>query len=181
MWQLPSNAVFEVPTDAWRDDEASKRLFGIELNNHKTPFEAACAVFKTDTNKALWASQNWPTDPIVVGAKSAYNPVETVKLLDKEGLALKLLTFADEKDPTGRFYISEAKDRLKALELYAKVQGFTDKVEVSPNANVNNFIKLLFVKPDNENHKEETIIEHINVPTEEIKPLNVNLKLVSAG
>lgn len=175
MWQLPSDTTFEVlPPSNWQNDEASKRLFGIELNHHKTPFEAACAVFKDDTSKALWASQNWLFDPIVIEAKSAYNLAQPAKLLDREALSHRLLTFAEEKDPTGRFYISEGKDRLKAYEIYAKINGFIDK----PTDNLPSIInemKLIFVKPANENQK---TIEH---EEQSVSSLPVNLKLVSAS
>ena len=177
MWQLPTNSTFEVAKPSnWQDDEASKRLFGIELNHHKTPIEAACAVFKDDTSKALWASQHWLTDPVVLAAKGEHNQREQAKLLDRDELSHRLLIFAEEKDPTGRFYISEGKDRLKAYELYAKVNGFIDKPENPNGPSIINEMKVIFVKPANENQK---TIEH-----EEQQPVNslpVNLKLVSAS
>jgi hypothetical protein len=176
---LQSNKVAPWPTAEWQADPEKKRLFGIELAKHEKAFDAALVVYD-DAGRSLWASQNLLTDPIVIGAKDAYlNQVDlTENLLDKNQLAARLLKFADEKDPSGRFYILEGKDRLATLKLYAEVQGFIGKVNIdaSTNSYVNNELKILLVKaPTKEEPRvvEQEIINNnsnINIPS--------NIKLV---
>ena len=112
----------------YRTDPEKKRLYGLALATGAKPFEAALKVFD-DTNKALWVSQNWANDPIVLEAK-AIEPVNNEKLLDKEQLASKFLLIFNEKDPSGRFYANEAKDRIAALKVYAEICGYIGKVEI---------------------------------------------------
>lgn len=166
---------------AYRTDEGLKRLFGIELAKNSKAFEAALVLFPDDTSKALWVSWNWLTDPLVVASKDAYaqNVELNEKLLDKDALAAKLLTFADEKDATGRFYICEAKDRLAALKLYAEVQGFVGKVNIDASTNnfTNNELKLVLVKAEKQTTLTKTIELEEILPTE----LPSNLKLVSSS
>lgn len=172
-WPKPVQA----PRPSWADDEARKKLFGIELAKHDTPFQAACAMFE-DTSHALWASHNWLIDPIVIASKDLYNEAVNSKLLDKDELAIKLLKFADEKGPNG-FPTIDAKDRLAALKLYAEIQGYIGKVEITPSNtyNDNRVMKILLVKPDNQNQK---TIEHQTEETQsDIQPIG-NIKLVSA-
>lgn len=135
MFKLPD--VFEVPKpvrSAWNipapiieNADEKKRLFGLELAKHPA-FKAACEVFKDDTNTALYVSHNWVNDPIVVAAKDKYlEAADTSQtLLDKSQLARRLLTMAEEKNASNSFYLLDGKDRLKALELYSKVMGYTD-------------------------------------------------------
>ena len=173
----PSNWLKVAENSDWQKDEARKKLFGIELTQHPTAFEAACAIFK-DTTQALWVSQNWLNDPTVLASKSAYNQATNLELLDKQGLSRKLLDFAEEKDLTGRFYISEAKDRLAALKLYAEVQGYIGKVDINPTLNntTNNIMKIMFVKPEHKNDNQKTIEHSI----EEQPKLKLPIKLVSS-
>jgi hypothetical protein len=181
-WQ--QMAVSDVPRaeEAYRSDPGLKRLFGIALAKHKKPFDAALEVFPDNTNHALWASWNWLTDPLVVASRDAYaqNIELSEKLLDKDGLAARLLTFAEEKDPTGRFYICEAKDRLAALKLFAEVQGYIGKVNIDASTNTftSNELKITLVKPQKAEEKVATVIE--NEPELETK-LPINLKLVAAS
>ena len=136
MFTLPDT--FEVeppkPKSAWNIPEPiidnadeKKRLFGIGLAK-QTPFKSACEVFKDDTNTALWVSHNWVNDPIVVAAKDKYlEAADTSQaLLDKEQFARMLLNMASEKNASNTIHVLDGKDRLKALELYAKVTGLID-------------------------------------------------------
>lgn len=168
-----------IPEPSYRSDEGLKKLFGCALAKHPKPFDAALEVFPNDTNAALWVSWNWLTDPVVIAAKDAYaqNAELNDKLLDKNGLAARLLKFAEEKDPTGRFYICEAKDRLAALKLYAEVQGFLSKINIDASTNniTNNELILTLVKAE----KEKVIATVIEPEIELDDELPSNLKLVS--
>lgn len=163
--------------EPWQLDYDLKQLFGIELAKGLQPFKAGLSIFPDDANKALWVSHYWKGDAVVIAARDIYvDTIETKqKLLDKDGLAVKLLEFADERHPSG-FYINDAKDRLAALALYAKVQGL-DKTDI--NNTVNNFIdnklELVLVKSPKKEIIEATIIEN----TEKIvNTLPANIKLV---
>jgi hypothetical protein len=76
------------------------------------------------------------------------------QLLDKEGLAAKLLECADEKTiKSGQVqYANDAKDRLGFLRLYAEVMGFVGKAPIDAIANSfsNNEMRVVLVKPENE-------------------------------
>jgi hypothetical protein len=161
----------------WADDEARKKLFGAELANHEKPFDAACIIFEKTTD-ALWAANNWLTDPIVLTAKNAHQSATNLNLLDKDALAHKLLKFAEEKDRTGQFYIVDAKDRLAALRLYAEIQGYIGKVDLHSTQNFINAMTIKFVKPENNNIK--TIDEPIVEKKDNVHPLPLNIKLVSS-
>lgn len=140
-WE-PAKAVKAVK-DQSELELTTKKAFAACLAEGFSPFVAANRVIK-DVGSALWASQNWPNDPIVIAEKDLH--LKTIQkpkaLLDKEELAAKALDLAD--DP-----LFDAKDRIAALALYAKIAGYTDKVDI--NNTVNNslkYISLKFVKPD---------------------------------
>jgi hypothetical protein len=176
-WSTPDVKPIE---PAWRSDEGLKRAFGIELVKHPKPFDAALEVFPTDTNAALWVSFNWLNDPLVVASKDTYAQNIDVKsnLLDKEQLSVKLLKLAEEKDPSGRFYICEAKDRLAAYKLYAEVAGYIGKIAIDASTNhfVNNELKLTLVKAV----QKETVEIIEAEPDLEPTVLPLNLKLVNS-
>lgn len=168
----------------WQNDQDLKAAFGIELaKDHANAFIAACVVFPKETQKALYASTQWLNDPIVIEAKENYNeavkPEE--KILDKDQLSLKLLAFSEDKiDYNGNLvYSAQAKDRLKALELYAKIRGFiNDKAEINNTINNSNrFMEIKFVEPE----KKENVktIEHSPIQEENILENSpIELKLV---
>ncbi len=173
----PLRAWGQVDPQAWRHDVEKKKAFGAALAKHEQPFQAACAVF-SDTGQALWVSQNWLVDPVVIAAKAEQIKQET-KLLDKEALSYKLLKFAEEKDPSGRFFTCDHKDRINYLKLYAEIQGYIGKVDINASTNnfTNNTMKIVFVKPENDNKE----IEQKTIEQEaEIPKLPLNIKLVSA-
>lgn len=167
---------------AWRSDENLKRQFGVALaKSPKNAFDAALNVFGADTNAALWASFNWLHDPLVVASRDTYaqNIELSEKLLDKDAFAAKMLKMADERDPTGRFFLLEGKDRIAILKLYAEVQGFTGKLSIDASTNnfTNNELKLVLVPaPEKETKVIEAEPEELSAP---ILPLN--LKLVSGS
>lgn len=143
-------------------DEAKKREYGIALAKEQIPFHAACSVCGQDTKAALWISTNWITDPIVVAAKDLY--LKTVgldaTLLDKDQLGARLLAFADEKVTLGgkQVYVSEARDRLKALEVYAEIMGFKKSgIDNSTKNFAFTKMKIVVVEPK---AKETKTIEH---------------------
>lgn len=156
---------------AYRNDPEKKKLFGIELAKGLKPFEAGLKVFGEDTGAALWVSQNWTNDPIVLEAQSEQVVKLPSKLLDKDQLAIKVLQFADERDQSGRFYINEDRVRLASFELYAKIQGFIGKTEVTNNNSfTNNVMKIELVAPDEKEQPQIKTIEHdesdiVDLPT----------------
>lgn len=181
MFKLPD--AFEVkPTPGWtvtpaktitapaiKDVDEKKKLFGIELGKGVQAFQAACNICGQETQQALWIAANWLNDPIVIANKDIYlkGVKSAASLLDSEQLAARLLEMAEERNSSGTFYILDGKDRLKALELYAKVRGFTDK---DVNSNSNNFINQLvvkFVEPDKKEISEkiiDVVTDDISVP-----------------
>ena len=178
-WGRPilARPVESPPKPSWADDEAKKKLYGIELVKHDTPFQAACEIFE-DTSHALWASHHWIYDPVVIASKDAYSEAINLKLLDREQLARKLLDFANEKAPNG-FPTVDAKDRLAAYKLYAEVQGFIGKVELNNSTNNyydNRTMAIRLVKPNNDNKLIEASAEEQSA---ELKPI-AGIKLVSS-
>lgn len=189
--KMPSWAGVAMPTQAvswsalsWQNDEVLKKAFGVEWAKNTNEFTAACIVFPNDTSASLWASKNWLNDQIVIEARDTYQESGAVELnlLDKEQLAAKLLQFSDETTTIGnrKVYVSEAKDRLKALELYSEIMGFLDKANKNTFNNfVNNEMKVVLVKPEvKEIEIKPKHIEHKEQQVE--KPLPFNIKLVSA-
>lgn len=182
-WPVSATPVVATPvaTPVEQDDKETvlKKQFALELTKKANPFEAACAIFK-DTKDALWVSQNWINDDIVLAAKDAYNAPKSEKLLDKNDLSRKLLAFSEEKDPTGRFHIHDGKDRLSALKLYAEVQGFIGKVEVDASTKnfTNNTMKIVLVGTK----KDAPTIENTSSDNDDVPKtiLPTNIKLVSA-
>jgi hypothetical protein len=177
---MPTAAVPSSVEPAWRSDEGLKKQFGIELAKHETAFDAALEVFPNDTGAALWASFHWLSDPVVVAAKDTYaqNIELSEKLLDKSQFAAKMLKLADERDPSGRFYILEGKDRLAAYKLFAEVQGFIGKLSIDASTNhfTNNELKLTLVKAV----QKETVEIIQEEPDLEPTVLPHNLKLVNS-
>lgn len=184
-WNLPDTFTVEpvkssVPSVQIDDAEAKKHLFGIELAKGKQAFEAALIACGQQTNQALYISQHWLNDPIVLAEKektlkAVYSPED---LLDADQLAANLLRMANEKDRSGSFYMFEGKDRLAALKLYAEVRGFIGKQSTQINNNiVHKSITVKFVKPQ-EAKEEETVIEQL--PDENLNLKSIpKLKLVS--
>ena len=158
------------------NEEEKKKVFGIELAKNNAPFDAAIVAVGDNTGLALWVSNNWINDPEVIAARDVYNSTVGIqsKLLDKEQTAVKFLDIADEKK-NGR-YLAETKDRLKALELYAKLRGFlNDGLINSPNLVTN--MSVVFVKPQ---QKEEfKTIEANQTPVD--NPSNFSIKLVKSA
>lgn len=176
-----------VPT--WATDETLKKRFAIEWAKEPDPFKAASVIWPEDINAVLWVIKFWVVDPAVNAAKDIYlKSVEAeTALLDKDELSAKLLAFADETvllSNGQRQYVVEAKDRLKAFELYATVRGFIGKIDLNASTthNVNNFMKVVFVKPEAKNVIE--LLPASNVKNSEIlneNPSPIKVKLVGNG
>jgi hypothetical protein len=165
---------------AFADDEAIKAQYGIELaKDHHDAFAAALVIFQNNSD-ALWASNNWCNDPVVIAARDVYKSKVEAEgiLLSKEQLAAKLLKFEQEKHPQKpQFYLHDSKDRLAALKLYAEVQGWIGKaadVNVSNNF-VNNEMKIRFVTAEKieEVASKTKIIEH---EKDDFEPLPLQIK-----
>ena len=143
----------------YEHDETLKKQFGIELAKAKNPFEAACVLAGTDTSMALWISQNWLTDPIVIANRDIY--VQTVERsqppLDKEQLAAKVLALAEEKTLNRQGVpvpSVEPKDRIAAFKLYSEIMGYTGKIEIDQSNKTttitNNEIQIKLIRPKEE-------------------------------
>lgn len=184
---LPQSPWLSLPTliedaPSFQNDGEKKQAFAIEwAKNPGNPFEAACIVFSSDTTSALWASRNWILDPEINARKDHYLKAsdDVGKLLDKSELASRLLRFSEEKNIEGTRYVVEAKDRLKALEIYAKMMGYLNEAtQINSTFNNTNEMKIVFVNPDTIDKPK--IIEHEpdNESEEfegEILPLNIKL------
>lgn len=180
----------KIEVQAYQSDENLKKLFGIELAKTTNPFEAGCKVFGEETNKALWVSFNWMTDPIVLSARDVY--LKNLELsqppLDREQLAAKVLALAEETYVTQagvKRPSIEAKDRISAFKLYSEIMGYTGKVEIDNSTktiNTNNELKIILVKAED---KKPVVLENApNVKSEilnEKMPTPINLKLVKAS
>ena len=87
---------------------------------------------------------------------------------------------SEEKSASGSFYILEGKDRLKALELYAKIQGYLDSKDNTKNNFIHNQMIVKFVKPDVKEVGSREISSNAKIiDNEGIVPLKV--KLISSG
>jgi len=160
------------------NEEEKKKLFGIELAKGNIPFDAALLVTNDNAGLALWICNNWTNDPEVIAARDLYiNSVGTQsKILDKEQTAVKFLQIADDKR-NGR-YTAETKDRLRALELYAKLCGYLNDTIINNNpSNVVNKISVVLVKPQQQ--EDNKIIDV--VPTSVENPSNLSIKLVKSA
>ena len=161
-FRLPDIMSFEKPSQALKplieNETELKKAFGSQLGLGKQSFDAACEVCGSNTAQALYISQHWLNDPVVLAAKEIF--IKTVHnsntLLDAEELAAKLLQMANEKNASNTFYLLEGKDRLKALELYAKVRGFDKSVAPTTNITFKQMV-VKFVEPK----KEEKIIDQL--------------------
>jgi hypothetical protein len=186
-WGEPPQ-VQPIPKPSFADDEEKKKLFGIELaKDHPNNLAAAIVIFGDNTSGALWASNNWLTDPIVLASRDLYQKIidAEASLLDKNQLAAKLLKFSDEKNYDGTRYVCEAKDRLAALKLYSEVMGWTGKAsDISVNNSfAHNEMQIRFVtakekeqitiNQSSDNELEEALSDDIDL-------LPINLKLISA-
>lgn len=173
-WGLPSPP--QTPwTPEWCDDVERKKAFATRLAKGDRPYDAAMLALGNDQQGSLWAIQQWVRDPLVIETRELVE--NSVNLLDKEQLCVKLLKMADEKI-NGQF-IHEMKDRTAALKLYAEIQGHIGKVNVdlSNKTFVNNEMKITFVEAEPEKQDVKTI-EHRAPVSDHDNALPINLKLV---
>lgn len=178
-WNNLTPTVEKPPAQA--DEEANKKLFGIELAKNNNPFEAASSLFN-DLPIALWVSRNWANDPICLASRDLY--LKTLELdvpvLDKKQLAAKVLKLAEEKTIDGTRYLVEAKDRIAGLRLYSDIMGYTGKVDIDASTKniTNKAMTVVFVSPDKKD--EPKVINEIpNAKSEilnnETSPINIKL------
>ncbi len=167
-----------IPAPAIEDEEGKKKQFAEFLANGLKPFEAACSICGQNTNLALWIAQNWVNDPIV---KQLRETVDTGQsLLDKDQLALKFLSMAEEKNATNTFYLLDGKDRLKALELYAKVKGLLDTKDNGATNFIHNHMTIKLIEPEKKLAHSSPIIDNDVSPIQN-QNSPIKLKLVTAG
>lgn len=178
-WNNLTPAVEKAPEAA--NDDANKKLFGIELAKCNEAFEAASSLFK-DLPTVLWVSRHWATDPVCLASRDLY--LKTIALdvptLDKTQLAAKVLKFAEEKDTQTNRYLVEAKDRLGALRLYSDIMGYTGKIDIDASTKniTNKAMTVVFVSPDKKDEP-KTINQIPNTKSEilnnETSPINIKL------
>lgn len=124
------------------DNQSEKEAFGIALALHPDDaFKAACAVFGDDSGSALRASQQWVRDPVVIAAKLKFIE-ENGKKSDvpaKEEMASEILkTIAQRKSEDGQRFVYDARERLQAYELVAKLLDYMPKTGAAINVTQNN-------------------------------------------
>jgi len=173
--------------NSYQNDENLKKLYGVELAKFANPFEAAKTVLGQN-DRAVWASFNWLSDPIVLASRDVY--LKTLELssppLDREQLAAKVLALAEgEKVERSGMLLPtiEPKERINAYKLYSEIMGYTGKVEIDNSTKTfnHNEMKILLVKPK---APEPIVIETANVKSEVLNantPSPISLKLVKAG
>lgn len=186
MLEIPDLLILEkpsIPSPEIKDEAEVKKAFGMALGQGKQAFEAALSACGDNTNVALFISQRWLTDPIVIASKDLY--LKTVynsnALLDQDELAAKLLEMVEQRDRTNNFYMLEGKDRLAALKLYAEVRGYTGKNSIDMSTKNITFkqINVRLIEPI----KKETAIVLDNQLNNDTQISNnksgIKLKLVS--
>jgi hypothetical protein len=102
------------------------------------------------------------------------------QLLDKQGLAAKLLEYAEEKIVRGGqvHYANDAKDRLGFLRLYAEVMGFSGKaIDSSANNFTNNEMKVVLVSPESK-HEIKTVETGVDKVEEATTVIPLRIKAV---
>lgn len=180
-FKLPD--VFEVerplswtaPKPAIENEAEKKVLFGIELAKEPA-FKAACNVFN-DTGIALWVVANWSNDPVVIASKDKYLEAvdSSATLLDKDQLAAKVLKFADEKNASNTFYLADAKDRLSALELYAKLKGYLNNKDNSNFSFTHNNMIIKLVEPEKKASIAPIVENDEEIQNHNVTPLKLKL------
>lgn len=180
MFKIPDMLTLEKPSEMERlkphieNENEVKRLFGIELAKGVQAFQAALNCGQ-ETSKALYISQHWLNDPIVVETRK--NTVHNSNdLLDAEELAVRLLEMAEERNASNTFYMLEGKDRLAALKLYADIRGYTKKDAVIPGGNtfIQNTMTIKLVEPER-----KPLIQNEEKPVEIVDSVSpIKLKLV---
>ena len=178
MLQIPDMLNFQpssIPAPKIEDEAEVKKLFGMALGQGKQAFEAALQACDNKQNIALYISQRWLTDPIVVAAKDLYLKTiqNTNSLLDAEELAARLLEMAEERNASNTFYMLEGKDRLKALELYAKIRGYDKSVSPSSQTFIQNTMTIKLVEPEKKVIDNTPVIEP--EPVTNISPIKLKL------
>lgn len=182
-WSSPVK-IAKIPLPDYADDIDLKKLFGVELGKGLKPFEAALKISDENQSKALWISNNWITDAVVIASKDAYLSTlkDVSKPLDKEQLLAKILELTDERDEYGRSLV-DAKERLSALNLYAEISGFKVKAADTTNTNTvnntfNKITKVVLVSPITNKSNIDT---NIKSKMQNVELPSIPLKLVGGS
>lgn len=123
------------------DPLIAKTAFAEAILRHPTqPFKAATMVFPQHIQAALFISQEWLHDEFVLTEKE--------RLLEENGPDFYL---PSKYDLAHEVYALAAnarmpEDKIKAYELYAKIQGLIVKAPAS-NIAIDNSVKVLMVSP----------------------------------
>lgn len=113
-----------------------KDLFALALlRQPDNPFQAAVKIFGTDTARALDISHRWPNDQYVLSKQAELLAEfgEEAFLPNKHDLARKLYELADT--------LTDGKEKIAALRLYADVRGYIEKQTAIANVTNNTVVQ----------------------------------------
>lgn len=142
----------EIVETPWQKfgDPARKRKFAAlcreRPDNDNARFEAACLVFPehADTQLAMRAMREWPTDPFVIEAMAALAKAEEAEALpSREQQARDVYRLASDSTKS-------VDDRIKAHKLYAEIVGNIQKPSaVNAPTYIDNRRVMLMPQPAN--------------------------------
>lgn len=130
------------------DDELKAKFARQWLKTPRNPFQAALAVFGTDTGRALLASKEWINDPVVLAEQAHILETEgfRVGLPTKEEYARKIIDAAEETLPDGTSRVA-FEDKLKAYRLFGEVMGYIERpASTTINNNPQTINRVMIVK-----------------------------------
>lgn len=156
------------PWNDRRDDVELKKLFAAAmLECNFKPYDAARRVFTnpTDGQRAIYASDHWPNDPIV--------KLEQARLIDELGeesfLPTKVM-LAREVYDMGKDITASFGDRLAAFRFYSDLRQFVPK-DKGPQVNLNIQQNRVMVMPDHGTDEawEEKLYKHQQSAIEHVR------------
>lgn len=144
-----------------------KDAFAAAYLRNPTDSYAAARVIESNYGKAAWISLNWVFDEYVIAKMSTMQQSVGVAsmLPTKEEFALQVLTASTD--------VADKADKLKYLDLFAKVMGYVDKPGAGGNIgnltiNQNRVMtKVIYESPDAWERaataKQAALIEHASI------------------
>ena len=126
------------------EDEDLKRKYAeLLLKTPEDPFKAACVLFPTNTNKAVWVSDNWSLDEDVLAFQN-----ELLTERDEESFLPSKSEFARKIWQKMNNTHVDVDDYTKLGRLYADVRGFIEKPQTTINNNTQNVANRVMVISD---------------------------------
>ena len=124
------------------DDLELKKQFALALlKTPDDPFEAGIAVFGNNTGEALRVSRRWLDDPDVLRFKE-----EALKLVGEASFLPTKTQLAREAYKLAIDIKLHADDRIKAMRLYADINGYIEKNGPVINNNILTTNKVMLVR-----------------------------------